>query len=266
MRDRIEAVSVCIGYADILRETLKYNQFHFDSYTVVTSEQDTDTQGLCFRNNVHCLVTEDWSRDGSFSKGRCVERGLQHLSYDSWICHLDADIVLPPSFRDSLLRAHLRDTDIHGCDRIMVKSYEDWKRLEASGWLHGSKRNHPHSVDFPRGFDVGSRWAGSDGYVPIGFFQLWHRKGGGEEKRGARTKPYPSGHGSACREDVQHGLQWDRRRRVLIPELIVAHLESEPRPNGSNWHGRTSKPFGQDTQPTGVKVGALTPRDFGGSS
>ena len=48
----------------------------------------------------------------------------------------------------------------------------------------------------------------------------------------------------ATHDDVAHAIQWARRDRVLIPELIVAHLESEPAKLGANWDGRKTKPFG----------------------
>lgn len=43
-------------------------------------------------------------------------------------------------------------------------------------------------------------------------------------------------------------LQWDRRKRALIPELLVAHLESEAAPTGANWEGRTTARFGPQPQ------------------
>ena len=41
-----------------------------------------------------------------------------------------------------------------------------------------------------------------------------------------------------------HGLQWARPDRILIPEIVAVHLESEPSAMGANWKGRTTKAFG----------------------
>lgn len=240
----VEAVTVSVNCGDFLAETAKWNRGQFKKWVVVTTPDDKETREVCRRYALHCLVTEDDKRDGDFSKGRLVERGLQQLSADSWILHLDSDIVLPMNFNAELRRAHLDPECIYGCDRFMVRSHEQWQKVVQSGYMHTSGNMYPHGVNPPHGFDIGCRWADSDGYVPIGFFQLWHRGGGEEEWRGVRTKPYPISHGNACRTDVQHAKQWDRRKRVLIPELFVAHLESEAVPNGKNWNGRKTARFG----------------------
>ncbi len=123
----------------------------------------------------------------------------------------------------------------------MVRSYDDWRRPQLSGWPAWTTA----TCGYRRRRDSASatRWAHhQEGYVPIGFFQLWHSHA--DSWRGARIKPYPSAHNDACRSDVQHGLQWDRRRRELVPEMLVVHLESENSANGVNWAGRKSKPFG----------------------
>lgn len=240
--ERIEAITICIGYGDFLGETIVWNKNHFDRYIVVTSSEDLVTRGLCRRHNVDYLVTEDYKRDGMFSKGRLVERGLQHLSEASWILHLDADIVLPMNFRRSLEKAHLKKTCVYGFDRFMVEGYNEWTKLVLSGWIN-EPYPWPQTVAIPDGYKLGGRWIGQDGYVPIGFSQLWHRTGGGEEWGGVRMKPYPLEHGSACRSDVQFSLMWDRQERVLIPEIFVAHLSSGCESVGINWDGRKSPPF-----------------------
>lgn len=240
----ISAVTICVGYGDFLKETAPWNFGHFNRWTVVTTPEDTETREVCRRYSLHCLVTEDARRDGDFSKGRMIERGLQHGNANGWMLHLDADIALPSTFRRSLMRAHLEPTCIYGSDRVMVQSWDQWKKLQDNGWMDGNYHGFPHGTNFPQGFEAGARWAGADGYVPIGFFQLWNRGEGGEEWRGYRTKSYPTQHGTACRTDVQFGLQWDRRERVLLPELIVAHLESQKAATGANWKGRTTMRFG----------------------
>lgn len=242
----IEAVTVCINYGDFLAAVAPFNRHHFRQWTVVTTPADEETREVCRQHDIHCLLSNDDKRDGVFSKGRLVERGLQHLSADTWVLHLDGDICLPQSFRFELDRAHLEDRKVYGVDRFMVRGYKQWQKLLATGYPGQVQRDHPHQPLLPKGYPLGSRWAGSDGYVPIGFFQLWHRKGGAEEWRGGRTKPYPRAHGTAVRTDVQHALQWDRRDRALIPELYVAHLESDGAytERGKNWNGRKSPRFG----------------------
>jgi len=182
-KENLSCVSVCINYSDFLDHTLRYNRVHFDKYVVVTSPDDEDTRSVCRKYEVTCLTTEDATRDGDFSKGRLIERGLQHLPADSWILHLDADIVLPTAFRKELDLVHLDPECIYGCDRIMVKSYEDWQKLLQSGWMTNNFYGNPHATLIPNGYQLGTRWVGSDGWCPIGFFSLHHRIAGGEEWR-----------------------------------------------------------------------------------
>ena len=74
------------------------------------------------------------------------------------------------------------------------------------------------------------------GYVPIGFFQLFH---------GSAWKRYPIVQdGDAEHTDVLHGIRWDRPKRVLLPEIIAIHLESETASMGVNWKGRKTRRFG----------------------
>lgn len=241
---RLEAVTVCINYADFLNAVAPFNAPLFDRWVIVTDPTDSATREACRRHGLQCLLSEDHRRNGeSFNKGRLIDRGLQHLSANSWRLHLDADVCLPTRTGRFLDQAHLDERNIYGVDRIMVRSWNEWQRLLASGWLQGQTRKYPYAVDVPGGLSIGDRWASHEaGYVPVGFFQLWH--GSQDEHAGVRVKPYPQNHGTACRTDVQHALQWDRRQRVLIPELLVAHLESESAKHGSNWNGRQTQPFG----------------------
>jgi hypothetical protein len=87
-------------------------------------------------------------------------------------------------------------------------------------------------------FQLGSRIAktDNDGYIPIGFFQLWNTRATG-------VKQYPMGHGTSARADMGFARQWQRQNRHLIPEVVAIHLESEPAANGANWRGRQTKPF-----------------------
>jgi len=244
---RIEAVTVCIGYADFLAETIPYNLPVLDRWLIVTSPQDEETRELCRRHSLEVLITENHKRNEGkdFAKGRVVEYGMRQLSSDAWHLHMDGDIVLPRRFRHLLESAHLKSNHIYGCDRVMVKSWEQWQALKNSGWLDNQGDYHCR-VHFPPGYEVGTRWCAPDlGYIPIGFFQLAHPDR--TEFKGVRQNSYPSRHADACRTDVQYGAKWDRRHRELLPELIVAHLESEPAKLGANWAGRTTKRFAPPT-------------------
>lgn len=238
----IEAVTVCVGYDDFLSAIAPYNIPHLDRWIIVTSPKDEKTRDICRRFNLEVLLTEDGGDD--FAKGKMIERGLQHLSTNSWRLHLDSDIVLPNIFKGLLKAADLNEDTLYGCDRIMIRSYEEWKKFESSDFMKLSLDYHCR-INIPEGYRIGTRWGKLDtGYCPIGFFQLWHSSQ--DEWKGSRIKPYPAHHNTACRTDVQHALQWDRKNRALIPEVLVVHLESEKCPMGANWKGRTTKRFGPE--------------------
>jgi hypothetical protein len=248
----LEAVTVCVNYADFLKVVAPFNQHLFERWVIVTEPTDEHTREVCRRFNLQCILSEDGRRHGEdFNKGRMVERGAQHLSKDCHRLHIDSDIVLPSNFRQSLERADIQEDTIYGVDRLMVQSYEEWLELKHSGYLNDQLDYHCR-LRFPMRWKLGARWAHPEmGYVPIGFFQLWHSSQ--DDWRGVRVKPYPTHHGNATRTDVQHGLQWDRHKRALIPEIVAVHLESEPTEMGKNWKGRKTKPFG----PTAVSDRAM---------
>lgn len=241
----LECVTVCVGYADILAETIPYNKHSIDRWLIVTEPSDEKTRDLCRKNSLECLLSEDARREGNFNKGRLVERGLQHLSYNGWRLHMDADIALPTSTRNLLKLPQLNEECIYGADRCMVYSAEEWDRFRSSGWFTNAL-DFQCRLEFPYDLPLGSRWASTyAGYVPIGFFQLWHSST--DQWRGSRIKMYPTNHNDACRSDVQFALQWDRSKRLLLPELIVVHIESNRSSLGSNWNGRKTPPFRSST-------------------
>jgi len=194
------------------------------------------------------ILSDDGKRHGDgFSKGRLVERALTHLSAEGWRLHIDADVVLPHDFKHRLLAADLQKDTIYGVDRVMIKSFEQWETLLRSGYLYGGQYDYHCRTSFVDKLEIGTRWAHPQfGWVPIGYFQLWHSSQ--DEAAGVRIKPYPMNHGNACRTDVQHALQWDRHKRALIPEIIAVHLESEAAKKGTNWQGRKTKYFGKPTK------------------
>lgn len=232
---KIEAVIVCKDYSDFLAHTLPENLNHLDRIVVVSHPNDKPTQALCTKLGVDCLETEVMHDSGdALNKGRCINLGLSHLRHEGWVLHLDADILLPHRFRSMLRHAKLSPDNLYGADRLNTISYDHWTN-------HKSKTVPQHQwrclVVPPCEFPVGSRLLHQEyGYCPIGYFQLWHS---------SCKRKYPIVSGSAEHSDVLFAVQWERRNRILLPEIFVYHLESEQgSPMGANWSGRTTKPFG----------------------
>ena len=172
---------------------------------------------------------------GLSTRRRMIQRGFDQIGGHDWILHLDADIVLPRKFREYLDWAHLDERILYGVDRCNLAGWDEWQRLKQYA---GAWDNHAHECGhwFHPRFQVGSRWVSKlHGYVPIGFFQLFH--GSAMTEHGYHQRIYPTHHGDAARSDVQFALQWDRRHRQLLPEVIVLHLESEASATGCQLEG-----------------------------
>jgi hypothetical protein len=242
---RIEAVTVCVDYADFLAETAAQNRGLLDRWIIVTSRTDEATVDLCHRLNLECIRTDNFFRDGAeFNKGRAVDRGLAMLGHDDWLLHLDADIALPTDFRESLLDADLDSECLYGADRHMLMGWDEWQK-----WKQAGSTRAYHCYQKTAQWPVGARWTDIRyGYVPIGYFQLWNESA--DTRKGVRLRRYPEWHSNAARADVKFALQWDRRRRQILPEVIVAHLESRPGPMGANWNGRKSPKFAANAPQT----------------
>lgn len=235
----LQAVTVCVNYSDFLSQTLPANKSHFNHLIVVTTPEDKDTQKVCEYHNVECLTTNEFTKNGDpFNKAKGINVGLQYLSKHDWVLHIDADIYLPPLTRGILERISLDKKNIYGIDRMMCPNFDEWSKFITkprpthTGWVY------IHPTIFPMGVRIGEYM--SEGYEPIGFFQLWHPNTTG-------VKLYPETHGAADRTDVQFAKLWPRSNRVLIPEIIGIHLDSEDSnldQMGKNWNGRRTKTFG----------------------
>jgi hypothetical protein len=236
----IEAVTVCVDYSDFLAHTLPLNKPHVNRLVVVTAPHDRATQRLAAHHNVHCVVTEAFYRGGDrFNKGRGINAGLMALGKRDWLLHLDADIVLPPQTRQFLERAQLDPAAIYGIDRTMCADFNAWTRYQRAPIPHYENEVFLNWAPFPTGTRIAKLDAG--GYVPIGFFQLWHSNSG-------RLK-YPEHHSTAARSDMLFALQWPRSQRLLLPEIMGIHLASDAgRGMGANWNGRQTPEFGPESQ------------------
>lgn len=234
---KLEAVTVCVDYADMLAETLPLNRGQFDKMIVVTAPEDLNTQRICRYWNVPMVLTDQFrSRWGEFHKAKGINLGLKQLSMDDWVVHLDADIALPPNARDLIERADLQKWCLYGVDRFQVRGFEEWRQHQAMPALQQDSY-HVHLDAFP----IIQRFSGArmGGYAPPGYFQLWN-------PNGSNVREYPAEHDGAQKTDVLFTANWWRRDRHLLPEFVAYHLESEPSEQGANWDGRVTARFGPE--------------------
>ena len=228
---RLEAVTVCVGFDDLLDVTLTLNHPHLDTLIVVTSHDDRATQAVALKHGAICVQTDLFSKNGrNFNKGAAINAGFSRFQYHGWRLHLDADIALPDNFRRILFNHTSLDRDcIYGADRVDVIGREAITRTgclpqHIHGFLLSPHPTHPLSsryVDTLRGF------------VPIGFFQLWHC---------STQKDYPWSLGTAAHDDVMFAEQWPAPCRRHLPTVICEHLCTEAPRLGENWDGHRSQP------------------------
>jgi hypothetical protein len=205
----MKALTVCVGYDDLLEITLLRNLRHFSRFLVVTSPTDEATKGLVRdlqqtgRDNLDILETDAFWRDGaSFRKWLAVEEGFDALGRDGWMCHIDADAILPDNTDWRILEAG----NIYSARRRILEDPHqwspdlDWKKLplipdrELPGCLHVFHADSEPVKTLP--------WYGSH----------WLHAGGGDS----------------------HMLtKWPRDHQRWLPFEIL-HLGKD----GQNWHGR----------------------------
>lgn len=225
---RLEAVTVSAGFDDLLDFTLEFNHPHLDTMIVVTSFEDVKTQLVCRKHGVICVPTDLLGKNGrNFNKGAAINVGFNRFQYHGWRMVLDADIALPDNARRMLFNYSQLDRGcIHGCDRIDVVG-----RKAIEGLRGDRQHNHGFLTYTEHKSPVCARYVdGLLGYVPIGYFQLWHAN---------RQQMYPWSLGTASHDDVSFGALWPANKRRLIPEMVVYHLV--PNHNvewGKNWEGR----------------------------
>ena len=234
----LEAIITCVNYPDFLQVTLPHNKQYFDSVVVVTSFSDKETQQICRHHNIDPVITDTfYESEDPFNKARGINLGLSHLRYNSWVIHLDADILLPYDFRNNLFMNHLDKDCVYGADRQNVFGRKEYEKLIKSNQFNLQYRD---KFIFEKPFlEEGARLVHREfGYCPIGYFQLFH----GSYLKKWQMK-YPDNQMGAERSDVQFALQWKKGNRRLLPATSVFHLESERSPQGKNWWGRQSAEF-----------------------
>jgi len=219
--DKIEAVVACVGFDDLLEESLRHNLPHLDSLIVVTSPTDAKTAHVCRRYGAEVIQTDAFGH--RFAKGAGLNVALGYFKYRGWRMVLDADILLPDNFRRILLNHTALDRDcLYGADRVDVIGREGIGRMsQQPQWGLREEVSTP--------LPIRSRLVTrACGYLPLGYFQLWHT---------SCQKPYPSSADGAGLDDVLFSQLWPATHRRLLPSVIVYHLCVNPPTLGENWDG-----------------------------
>jgi hypothetical protein len=227
---RLEAVTTSVGFDDLLDATLPLNLPQVDSLIVVTSHADKRTQAVARKHGALVVQTDLFQKNGRrFNKGAAINAGFDYFQYHGWRLHLDSDIALPDNFRRLLFNhTHLERDCIYGCDRVDVIGLTGLNELRARG------PQHSQGCLLDAGGAMGHRYVDQlRGYVPIGFFQLWHA---------STQKPYPYSLGTAQHDDVMFGSLWPLSRRRHLPTVICQHICARPPVIGENWDGQRRQP------------------------
>ena len=232
---RLEAVTTCIGFDDLLDVTLGLNHQHLDTMIVVTSHADRRTQAVAKKHGALCIQTDLFKKNGrNFNKGAAINAGFDLFQYYGWRMHIDSDIVLPDNFRRVLLNhTHLDRNCIYGADRVDVVGNGELEQLQSS--LASEPQNsHRCFVQSGHHRRIGHRYVDPlRGYCPIGWLQLWHS---------SAHKSYPYSLGSAAHDDTIFSGLWAVEHRRHLPTVICYHLCAAPPQWGENWEGHRKQP------------------------
>jgi hypothetical protein len=101
----LRAITVCVGYEDLLEVTLPYNRHHFSEVHVVTDKKSAGKVAELVKltdmdNGNYVWPTDLFYADGAvFNKWRALEWGLDQMGRHGWICNMDADVLWPKDVR-----------------------------------------------------------------------------------------------------------------------------------------------------------------------
>lgn len=237
---KLELITTCVGFDDLLEETLSLNMPHVDNAIVVTAHDDKRVRMVANKFGAHAVTTDLFKKNGrNFNKGAAINAGLAYFQYWGWRLHLDSDIALPCNFRRVLFNhTHLEKDCLYGCDRFDVVGKDNINKMRDSFKEFPQARNN-FLVDPTHGrsdvfWKVGGRSTTPlDGYTPLGFFQLWHH---------TEDRPYPYSRGTAAHDDLMFSRLWPESKRRHLPTVACYHLCPRRSRQCENWDGHRRMP------------------------
>jgi len=201
----VRALTVSVGYDDILAHTLPQMLATFKDVFVVTSPQDETTARVARSLGAKVYPTDAFYRNGaSFNKGLAIEECFTLMEREGWMAVIDADILLPDRFPDfQLQQGVLYSARRRVCEDVRQwqpgadwGKFPQWLEVEYSGYLHIFHAADPMLA------------------VPPWYGTTWRHAGG-------------------CDSEFQS--RWDARHKQALPWEVL-HLG----PVDTNWCGRLS--------------------------
>lgn len=234
----ITALLICVNYADYLDVVLTYNKDKLDRLVVITDEFDMQTPEVCKKHDIEFFVSKQIHRHGAvLAKGSAYNECIAHLKLHNvpldWILFLDADIILPPNFRDLLYR-YVLNTD-------MLYYARRWWPVENTVF-------HVALHDFIKQRKTGDAvnhalYKVASAFQWDGYFQLINVKA--ESLKGL-DHIYPSASTNAAWDDSILSEQVFFEQCVRLPEEFnVLHIPHNHyvKERSANWYGRVSPPL-----------------------
>ena len=111
---------------------------------------------------------------------------------------------------------------------LLLRRTSDSVTVAAGGW-QGEVKGHIAQ------FEGDGQIRPTFGYIPIGFFQLWHAD--------SEILNYPEGHTDAGREDSHFATLRPRHKRQLLPKVSPTTSSRNPRPWQSTGRGAQQNLF-----------------------
>ena len=161
---KLELLITCVNRASFLKETLPLNKSRFDHVVVVTSPTDYETQLLCKKEEVECLPTDVFYKDGApFNKGMGINYGLERLRHNEWVVLADSDILFLPLHTQLFQDPNLNKELLYGCPRIIIKTRREYLEFLKQGTF------------FPERLNLDPLIKKDPNELGVGFFQMFHR-------------------------------------------------------------------------------------------
>lgn len=136
---KINALTVCVNYAETLRVSLPRWMPGLASLTIVTDPEDADTAALAEQYGARVHVTNVfYERGATFNKGAAMEEARKRtMEWADWGLFFDADIIPEDGWSLKLDEAEYPKTNLysawrHQCDDI-TQLDRDWPRITHDG-------------------------------------------------------------------------------------------------------------------------------------